>query len=761
MYRLSAVATVTALLTFAASSSAELREGTLTARRAAVPAGAQPTRSALRAALDRAFPEARALELTLTDDLTTEDGGRVVRFEQHAGDVPVLERGATIEVDARGAITVHAALAPRLPARLWPVVDRHTAARSAERVVAVGVDASEATLAVWPGIARTADSARLVWRLLPRADGLPFAPEILVDAETGRVVLARERARTMVGASMYRDNPARTPGLDPIPFPDGFAPSGEPLENETIAARTCVDRQRTESFGGDRVHACDLVAIARPRPDGTYVEKPDDDPTSAGRDEDAFAEVSMYTHLSRVYAFFRALAPPGTTRIVAGKVPFTAVANLRLAPGLDGHGDESRAGDPSVPLVPFANAFFAPANDAFGALYGTKGGGLWFGQGPRRDYAYDGDVVYHEFTHGVIDATMALASYVVDDEGLSAAPGALNEGLADYFSSALTGDPELGEYAAQDIAEGLPFVRSLANDDACARMVTGEVHFDSTAYSGALWEARASLSTIERVVFDRLVYRTLLVHPRFATPTFAEMSEVLLATLDRRSSLGARALRASLAARGFSPGCARVVEATDLTVASPTDLIGRVGFQAPGAFETGLALAPGVATFRSAVGPGTLVVRFGAKEQSNGGLFSQAGGTAYAPEVLVAFDAPIRWSGAKHDAPFSVAAKAEAGASGVWSTSVPVPEGARIAYVQIANRGDRSGTYDGVRLYVDPPPIGDALRPSTKDEPDESGSESVGSGGCAMVATARFSADALLPALSLFFGALGARRRRR
>ena len=47
---------------------------------------------------------------------------------------------------------------------------------------------------------------------------------------------------------------------------------------------------------------------------------------------------------------------------------------------------------------------------------------MWFGQGPRHDYAYDGDVVYHEFTHAVVDATIQLPSAIN-------APGAMNEGL--------------------------------------------------------------------------------------------------------------------------------------------------------------------------------------------------------------------------------------------------------------------------------------------------------------------------------------------
>ena len=38
----------------------------------------------------------------------------------------------------------------------------------------------------------------------------------------------------------------------------------------------------------------------------------------------------------------------------------------------------------------------------FQTLYGFNAGAMWFGQGPTHDYSYDGDVVYHEFTHAVV-----------------------------------------------------------------------------------------------------------------------------------------------------------------------------------------------------------------------------------------------------------------------------------------------------------------------------------------------------------------------
>jgi Zn-dependent metalloprotease len=71
---------------------------------------------------------------------------------------------------------------------------------------------------------------------------------------------------------------------------------------------------------------------------------------------------------------------------------------------------------------------------------------MWFGQGTFIDFGYDGDVVYHEFGHYVVNQTVNfVGSPHVDKYGLTVAPGAMNEGMADTYSSFITGDPYVGE----------------------------------------------------------------------------------------------------------------------------------------------------------------------------------------------------------------------------------------------------------------------------------------------------------------------------
>lgn len=670
-------------------------------RSAAAAAGSRspPQPRSARAELERLVPSARGLELvSLPDgDIVVDAETRLVHYEQRFLGVPVLGRGATVRLDAKGrASLASASLETKLPRDATPTVAPHAAADAAGKVVRVPIDASFANLAIAP----FAEGGVLVWRFEPRVSGVPFAPQILVDARTGAVRVARDRAVDFEPprARVYASNPFKSAGLELLPF--AIPPEEGRLSSERIVAKTCVDNGKVQAFPGvpSGIRVCDLVSIATPGASGDYDSAPIDDVASANRNEDAFAEASMYYHLGRVYSFFEALAPPKTKRIVASK-PFTAIANLRLAPGL-GSGDDTHLGDPKAPLAPYSNAFYAPGGDGFGSLYGIATGALWFGQGPRRDYAYDGDVVYHEFTHAIVDGTLQLGTYAFDDQGLSAAPGALNEALADLFSSALAGDPDVGEYASSDLNESQRFVRTLANDDRCPTRFVGEVHFDSTAFSGGMWAARSTLSPLERVVFDRALYEALLTNPRFDSPTFGEFIAVLLETFRLRSSLGARAIETELAARGLWPECERVLEASDRTVTAPADTVGRLGFQSPGTLETGVALVPGVVSFRSAVSPtpGRLSVRFVGRSRSAGtNLLRDSAGTPFAPTVLARFDSPIRYEGSVHNATASVPAKAE-GAQ--WTAEIPIPQGAKTVYVQIANAGDTSGVYDGVRLSV-------------------------------------------------------------
>jgi hypothetical protein len=129
---------------------------------------------------------------------------------------------------------------------------------------------------------------------------------------------------------------------------------------------------------------------------------------------------------------------------------------------------------------PMANAFFADFD-------GDGTGDISFGHSDEGiDYAYDADVVYHEFGHSVIDAISRLGSLSADELGLVWTSGALHEGSADAFSMFLTKDPSLGSYAGT--LDGVPQpIRDLEFDRSCPNDLMGEVHADGEIWASLFW----------------------------------------------------------------------------------------------------------------------------------------------------------------------------------------------------------------------------------------------------------------------------------
>ena len=331
------------------------------------------------------------------------------------------------------------------------------------------------------------------------------------------------------------------------------------------------------------MHVCDIEQVATADVEGNFVYAPSDVAGAIESRTDDYAEVSMYYHSAKAYEFFRTLQGSPDAQVVVDK-PLRVVANLQIPAGI-ASGNLVAAADPNTPLETFQNAFFSPAGGGLGAifqqLYGFKSGALWFGQGPQRDYAYDGDVVYHEFTHAVVDATLKLEAWHIDARGAVDSPGAMNEGLADYFSSAITGDPDVGEYASKDISSGTTgVIRTLANEDTCPTNVIGEVHFDSTLFSGALWQARASLPEADRTKFDAALYKAMRTNPGRGDLGYDDLAKLFLATLGTDLPAGATALTTAMTARGVLPSCERIVEPKNGSVKAIEAIIG--GFASPG-----------------------------------------------------------------------------------------------------------------------------------------------------------------------------------
>jgi MYXO-CTERM domain-containing protein len=696
------------------------------------------------------------------------DGETIVRVELTHHGLPVRGRGAAVRLTSRGDELVTAVdLEHDLPS-VVPSLASGEAATIAARRAPGTVTADDAHLVVWP---LAGGGSRLAYAILPRIPaGLPMAPRIIVDAHTGKILESRDMLR-FAKATVYETNPTKSPTLQSLDLaltPDAAA-AGK-LTNAFVTSTNCIDHKSVKdvSFSGLKlkVHVCDLEQVATADVEGNYVYPPSDVAGAIESRTDNYGEVSMYYHSSKAYEFFRTLQGVPDAQVVVDK-PLRVIANLQIPAGL-ASGNVVAAADPNTPLETFQNAFFSPAGGGLGAifqqLYGFKAGALWFGQGPQRDYAYDGDVVYHEFTHAVVDATLKLEAWHIDARGAVDSPGAMNEGLADYFSSAITGDPDVGEYASKDISSGTEgVIRTLANPVAWPLNLIGEVHSDSTLFSGALWQARASLPEADRNKFDAALYKAMRTNPGRGDLGYDDLAKLFLATLGTDLPAGATALTTSMTARGVLPSCDRVVEPKNGSVKAVTPIIG--GFASPGLQSVPQAgdLVPGIIQVHAkpAATDVSLAVSFTAKASSGSANPLGGGGTPYTPVALVKFGKAITWTvsrgAAKHDADKTIDMTAGTRPSATFE----IPEGTTDVFVQIANKGDTDGAYDNLTIELTPAaaaPIADPVADPMGNTP--TGLESDSGCGCSTPGHApSLPVGGLVAALAVAAGVVRRRRR--
>ena len=692
--------------------------------------------------------------LVKVDESRFGDGDVIVRYEESWRGLPVIGTGASVRFDRAGAARLAVVdLAAALPATSIPKITATEAAKVARGLVALNVTDADVHLVVW----RTRDEARLAWVALPKVPvGIPSSPRIVVDAQSGDLIEARDLVVFLDQTAMYATNPIKSPTLTNTTLPIAPDASGT-LTSAELLSFNCIDEKQVHdvTFSGFplSVHTCELRHTAMRDGNGDFIFAPGADTAPA----DSFSEVSMYYHAARAYQFFRGLQGDGTAQVVTDK-PLRTISNLQLPPGLS-KGNLKTASDPNLPLDPFQNAFFSPAGGQLGAifatLYGFDAGAMWFGQGPKRDYSYDGDVVYHEFTHGVVDATLKLQSFHADRYGVIDAPGAMNEGLADYFSSALAGDPDVGEYASGDISPNLKVIRTLDNQDTCMGTIVGEVHFDSTFFSGGLWEARQALPQADREKFDAALYKAMRTHAGDGNLGFEDLATLFLETLKTDLPSAVAGFTSVMTKRGVLPGCTRVFEYKGAPLNVPA-AFGGPGFAAPGTQNFGsIAMAPGMLQVSVDVSNATAVhVSFQVPVPASGGLLGSQG-TPFKPVLLGKFNQAITWTAKlAQDADVTADPKGDGDPSiQTYTASFDVPDGSQTLFLQIASKGQQDGNYSDFTVTQDakpapPPPVTPATVTTT-------------SCTCSMPGTSSSSSPLALGVLTTLGLALGLRRRRR
>ncbi|MFZ3384745.1 MAG: hypothetical protein WA144_12545, partial [Candidatus Methanoperedens sp.] len=130
-----------------------------------------------------------------------------------------------------------------------------------------------------------------------------------------------------------------------------------------------------------------------------------------------------------------------------------------------------------------------------------------------------GDIINHEYTHGVVDHIYTTRLPNRDESG------ALNEGWADYFTSSVNNNSCVGEgflgVCLRDIHNTYKYP-----DD-----IVGEVHYDSNIVSGAAWDLREMLGNRTT---DELIINAIKLEPF----NFTEYLEDVLVADDNNANLG-------------------------------------------------------------------------------------------------------------------------------------------------------------------------------------------------------------------------------
>jgi extracellular elastinolytic metalloproteinase len=144
-----------------------------------------------------------------------------------------------------------------------------------------------------------------------------------------------------------------------------------------------------------------------------------------------------------------------------------------------------------------------------------------------RDSSQDGDVVLHEYGHGVSNRLVGGPTNTSCLGGTQA--GAMGEGWSDYWAATFYNDGRIGEYVTNNATRGIRRAAyTIPADpvhDSYADLGTGgfEVHRDSEVWAATLWDLRNQLGA---AVSDRLVLEGMKFTP--CSPSFLNARDGIL-----------------------------------------------------------------------------------------------------------------------------------------------------------------------------------------------------------------------------------------
>jgi Zn-dependent metalloprotease len=143
---------------------------------------------------------------------------------------------------------------------------------------------------------------------------------------------------------------------------------------------------------------------------------------------------------------------------------------------------------------------------------------------PDRDSSVDGDVVFHEYGHGISNRLIGNGSTALS----GTQSGAMGEGWSDYWAITINNDGAVGEYVTNNpagIRRAAYTVPAAAVHDSYADVGAGgfEVHRDGEVWAATLWDLRTQLGA---AISDRIVLNGMKFTP--TRPSFLNARDGIL-----------------------------------------------------------------------------------------------------------------------------------------------------------------------------------------------------------------------------------------
>ncbi len=689
--------------------------------------------------------------------------GSAVRLQVMRDGLPVLGAEVVLGLDREGRVRRVASSARPVTSA---VVDRRLTAIEAIQAAAQGVPnvllRDGKPLGSWREVLVVRDGqARLAYQIQLASLDVLRNELVVVDAQTGEVLSRQNRVFFSDAAKVWSPNPgadAKSPlvSVELTPYlpavadrnPDGHlvgalldavnccvhqaCDPAQPLKTITGTTATMVGPMPFETV------FCDLRPMASnvgtrsdydySSPDPLSYDPPKAEIGSDPDDSNVFSEVHGFYHANVAYAFFRSLVPGFEIRDSMAGRKSTVLANF-LVPDVNSATQDTAGTIHVATLQRVDNAAYIPHEQLQQLMPGLPDGVMPNGdvfalfQGPTADFSYDGDVVYHEFTHSVIVSTADFAGPHLDRYGADDEAGAMSEGLADYFAAALTNDPLIANFAGPRLtatASGLgTALRDLDNTTSCPSLLTGEVHNDSQHFSAALWAARKLFPDNNFKTYDTAILDALQTSP--ASAGFTQMAEAFAVSVadafPSRTTAHDEVL-AQFRSRGVVD-CIKVIDYT-----APRSM-----YSMPGTMQGYGPAAPGPVQLKLTVPADSTMAALRISAMARGSA-DPFGGGAPKVDVLVKKGAPITFAGS----PSAITSDPDLRQTYTLTNSGSLTGTIRMTaaagetiYVSVANKGAGPLMLTDLKLtLIAPDPVPEADAGVVEPAPNKCGCSSAG-----------------------------------